>query len=34
VPEVLAIPVIGGNTEYLDWLTAETNPQPGGTAER
>ena len=34
VPEMLAIPVIGGSAEYLDWLTAETKPQPGGAAER
>jgi periplasmic divalent cation tolerance protein len=34
VPEILAIPVIGGSPEYLDWLTAETKPRPGGAAER
>jgi len=34
VPEVLAIPVVGGSAEYLDWLTTETKPQPDGAAER
>ncbi len=34
VPEILALPVIGGSAEYLDWLIAETKPQPGGAAER
>ncbi len=34
VPEILALPVIGGSAEYLDWLAAETKPQPGGAAER
>jgi periplasmic divalent cation tolerance protein len=26
VPEVLALPVLGGNTDYLAWLTEETRP--------
>lgn len=24
VPEIVAVPVVGGNPDYLDWLTAET----------
>lgn len=26
VPEVLALPVLGGNPDYLTWLTTETRP--------
>ncbi|MEU4766808.1 divalent-cation tolerance protein CutA [Actinosynnema sp. NPDC023794] len=26
VPEVLALPVLGGNPDYLAWLTEETRP--------
>ncbi|PSL52544.1 divalent cation tolerance protein [Saccharothrix carnea] len=26
VPEVLALPVLGGNLDYLAWLTDETRP--------
>ena len=26
VPEVLALPILTGNTEYLDWVKAETTP--------
>jgi len=26
VPEVLALPVLGGNPAYLSWVTAETRP--------
>ena len=26
VPEVLALPVLGGNPDYLAWLTDETRP--------
>ena len=24
VPEILAIPIVGGNSDYLDWLIKET----------
>jgi len=27
VPEILALPVLGGNAEYLAWLEQETEPQ-------
>lgn len=27
VPEILALPVLMGNPEYLDWVKAETGPQ-------
>ena len=27
VPEVIALPIIGGNPDYLAWLDAETRPQ-------
>ncbi|OLT28604.1 divalent cation transporter [Nocardiopsis sp. CNR-923] len=30
VPEVVAVPVIGGNTAYLEWVVEET--RSGGTA--
>lgn len=26
VPEILAVPVLTGNNEYLDWVKAETTP--------
>jgi periplasmic divalent cation tolerance protein len=28
VPEVIALPVIGGNQDYLDWVARETGPRP------
>lgn len=28
VPEVLALPVLGGNPAYLEWITSETRPTP------
>lgn len=31
VPEVVAVPVVGGNPDYLQWVTEETrisNPRP------
>jgi len=28
-PEVLALPVVGGSLEYLDWLDKETQTSPG-----
>jgi periplasmic divalent cation tolerance protein len=28
VPEILALPVLMGNPEYLDWVVAETTPLP------
>ncbi|MBB5804111.1 periplasmic divalent cation tolerance protein [Saccharothrix ecbatanensis] len=27
VPEVVALPVLGGNTDYLEWITSETRPE-------
>jgi len=27
VPEILAIPIIGGNPDYLDWLIKETTTE-------
>ena len=30
VPEILALPVAGGNVEYLNWVTAETRASPPG----
>jgi len=30
VPEVIALPVIGGNPDYLDWVARETDPRPEG----
>ena len=26
VPEILALPILTGNKDYLDWVKAETNP--------
>ena len=28
VPEILAIPIAGGARSYLDWLEAQTAPEP------
>lgn len=28
VPEVVAVPISGGNPDYLDWVTAETRARP------
>ena len=28
VPEIVAVPVEGGNPEYLDWVTESTRPRP------
>ncbi len=28
VPEVIALPVIGGNPDYLEWIGKETPPTP------
>lgn len=30
VPGLLALPVVGGNPEYLEWVRAETSPPSGG----
>ncbi|MFH1652185.1 MAG: divalent-cation tolerance protein CutA [Chloroflexota bacterium] len=30
VPEIIALPVIGGNPDYLDWLDRETGQGGGG----
>lgn len=27
VPEIIALPVIGGNEDYLNWLTGESRPE-------
>jgi len=27
VPEILAIPILGGNPDYLDWITKETKSE-------
>jgi periplasmic divalent cation tolerance protein len=27
VPEVVALPVLGGNADYLEWITSETRPE-------
>ena len=27
VPEIIALPVMGGSTEYMDWVRAETAPE-------
>ena len=27
IPEILAIPIIGGNSEYLEWLIKETDTE-------
>jgi periplasmic divalent cation tolerance protein len=29
-PEILVIPVIGGNPDYLDWIASEVPEQEGG----
>ena len=26
VPEVVALPIVGGNADYLSWVTSETRP--------
>jgi uncharacterized protein involved in tolerance to divalent cations len=28
VPETIALPVVGGNAEYLDWVRSSTTPKP------
>lgn len=34
VPCVIALPLVGGNTEYLDWVRTETRrPTPAGEAD-
>ncbi|GAA1423660.1 divalent-cation tolerance protein CutA [Catellatospora coxensis] len=32
VPCVLAVPVFGGNPEYVNWVLRETEPEPAQTA--
>ncbi len=27
IPEIVALPIIGGSREYLQWLTKETSPE-------
>ncbi len=29
VPEIIALPIVGGNTDYLSWLASETQPATG-----
>jgi periplasmic divalent cation tolerance protein len=29
VPEVIAMPIIGGNQDYLDWIDSEVKHDPG-----
>lgn len=33
VPEILALPVSGGNPGYLEWVTEETRAAPSGHAD-
>jgi periplasmic divalent cation tolerance protein len=28
VPEIIALPIAAGSRAYLDWITAETRPDP------
>ena len=30
-PCVIALPITGGNADYLAWIDAETAPAPAGT---
>lgn len=30
VPEIIAMPVVGGNPDYLDWVTRETGTRAEG----
>ena len=30
VPEVIALPILGGNRDYLDWIHTETRAEAGG----
>ena len=30
VAEVIALPIVGGNQAYLDWVDREVSPGPGG----
>ena len=30
VPEIIALPIIGGNRDYLEWLGKEVKQGPGG----
>lgn len=30
MPEVIAVPIIGGNQQYLDWIGEEVQPQAKG----
>jgi len=31
VPEIIALPVIGGSDDYLDWVAQESNPATNAT---
>jgi len=30
VPEVIVVPIVGGNGEYVQWILAETHPEEEG----
>jgi periplasmic divalent cation tolerance protein len=30
VPEIIAMPIVGGNQDYLDWINSEVKKTPGG----
>ncbi|HSJ76080.1 MAG TPA: divalent-cation tolerance protein CutA [Gemmatimonadales bacterium] len=30
VPEIIALPILGGNPAYLEWIRSEVNAKPAG----
>jgi uncharacterized protein involved in tolerance to divalent cations len=30
VPEIIALPILGGNPAYLAWIRSEVQAEPGG----
>jgi periplasmic divalent cation tolerance protein len=32
-PEIVAVPIVAGNPDYLDWIAAETTPAASGNDE-
>ena len=30
VPEIIALPIVGGNQDYLEWIDKEVNKRPNG----
>jgi len=30
VPEIIALPILGGNPAYLEWIRREVHAEPGG----